>query len=205
MQRKCTDTINLFPRLLHQKGAGGEGGVKSLLHCRCQTVLSIPSHPNASSIYMTIAPACWPGMFHFHRCGVGVIYHFFSVTLSAPLFCSHFTSFAVWFRKKRGLLEWVGGGGVESGSGYGWLRGGGGGTHWVCQFRQNDRQEARQEGRRAPTHEVPLFVWCDLKRPEMTDGGLLSCSDPLLKASPNTRPAADGAHKRRSSAFPHNA
>lgn len=57
------------------------GGVKSLVHRRCQTVDSTPSHPAAATIYMSMPPACWRGTLHFHSSffffGAIVVHHFF--------------------------------------------------------------------------------------------------------------------------------
>lgn len=111
-------------------------------------------------------------------CGLVVIYHFLFVI---SLFPSLPQSWPTWLSDAGGIeVCWERRGWRGVGGG-GW----GGHTHWVCQVRQNDRQEARQEGRRDSPHEVPLFKWRDLEQPKVTGGGLLCCSDPLLRVAQN--------------------
>lgn len=132
------------------------GGVKSLVHCRCQMLYSMHSHPAAATIYTSIPPAC--------RCVcsistapfVVVIYHFSVFVI--PLFLHFLTSMA----SDSGGTEvcWVvgedGGGRPLGGRGvcvWGW------GGHWVCQVRQNKGQEAgrKEDG----TLHVKCYCLCD--------------------------------------------
>lgn len=70
------------------------GGVKSLVHCRCQTVYSMPSHPAAATIYMSIPPACWRvrSTSTAALCRAVVIYHFSFFVI--PLFLHFLMSMA---------------------------------------------------------------------------------------------------------------
>lgn len=142
------------------------GGVKSLMHCRCQTVHSIPSHPATATIYMSMAPACWLGMFHFHRsllwlcCHLSFLCH---PTFSFP--SSVLTNLAVWCE---------GGGGRE----VCWVLWGGGALSLPSQAERSTGSQAGRKTRLSPWSAIVYVMW--LEAAKVTGGGLLGRPDPLL-------------------------
>lgn len=166
------------------------GGVKSLLHCRCQTVHSIPSHPATTAIYMSMDPTCWLGMFHFHRGPLWLLCHLSSL-LCHPTFpfpSSVWSNLAVWFRREQGLLgrRQGKGGGAE-----GWRRRKRGGVRHI-EFAKSgrtiDRKPGRKEDETLPMkcHCLCDVTWSSQKVTGGGGGGLLRCSDPLLRVAQNT-------------------
>lgn len=127
------------------------GGVKSLVHCRCQTVYSIPSHPATATIYMSIPPACWRARSTSTAafCRAVVIYHFSVFVI--PLFLHFLTPMA----SDSGGTEvcWVMGAGA-GGRRRRWV--GEGALSLPSQAERGTR--SRQEGRRDSPYEALLFM-----------------------------------------------
>lgn len=149
------------------------GGVKSWPHCRCHTADSIPSHPTAATIYMSIPPAWWRvrSTSTAPFCRTVVIYDF-----SFLFWSSHFSFTSSCQRRltqegQRSAGWWVGVEGGQAGGG-GWRWGGVGALSLPSQA---ERWTGRKEGRRDSPCEELLFMWRDLEQPEASAVAQIGC------------------------------